>query len=94
MASTAVDRFYGRGQSGNHWKFQRNAFSFETIPEAAKRKKSTDTKVDLGIKKPKDHTGKFSSYTIQIAELLKGAYITAEHILRRKVVIYQQTVAK
>ena len=67
--STQVERLYGSKMSLRAWDIKRKRESFETIEQAIERTSAEKVKVDSGIKKPKDHVGKISSYNIDIAHL-------------------------
>ena len=62
--STQVERLYGSKMSLRAWNIERKRESFVTVEQAIKR--SSTEKVDSGIKNPKDHVGKISSYNIDI----------------------------
>ena len=62
--TTVVDRLYGSGSSLRKWDRERKKKYFETVPEAEERTSAKKLKVQNGLKKPKNHTGPFSSYQI------------------------------
>ena len=64
--STQVERLYGSKMSLRAWDIERKRESFETVEQAIERTSADKVKVDSGIKKPKDHVGKISSYNIDI----------------------------
>ena len=70
---TEVDRLYGARRSLSSWDRDRAKKSFETVPDAKKRKFETNEKISLGLKKRKDHVGSFSSYKIDTSTLLEQA---------------------
>ncbi len=67
--STQVERLYGGKMSLRAWDNERKRESFETVEQAIDRTSAEKVKVDSGIKKPKDHVGKISSYNIDTARL-------------------------
>ena len=62
--STAIDRHLGGRKSDRAWDRDRMKESFESIPETRKRTSTECIKIDKGIKKPKNHVGKFDAYNI------------------------------
>ena len=66
-------RFYAGGYSGRSWERDRKRKAMEGSEEARNRSELEAGKIRDHKKKPKDHTGKFSSYNINTTELLSLA---------------------
>ena len=70
---TLVDRVYGsRNSLRKHDKGRMKQF-FETVPTATKRTFEVNDKIEEGLKKSKNHVGKFSSYQIDTTSLVNKA---------------------
>ena len=70
---TLVDRVYGgRNSLRKHDKGRMKQF-FETVPAATKRTFEVHDKIEKGLKKSKNHVGKFSSYQIDTTSLVNKA---------------------
>ena len=71
--NTVFDRVYGQRVSLNRHDGNRKRTSFESAPDAAKRTSIEKAKIENGLKKPKNHVGKFSSYEIDEQSFLATA---------------------